>query len=237
MKGLLYKDLHLVKKTVLTGIIFIVVASLFVEIITLGFTVGNFKLDDENEIKNTIIRSFVLLVAGCGIGNTLMCSNVMAMDEMSGWYRVFDSSPVPAWKEILSRYILMIILNTLFTAMFGIIQPIILISGECGYGMEQIKLTAYMWLAGFILICLMLPIEILFPAKRATAIRITLNILILAGLIVWLSIVEYLDIIIAAIADFMKLMYRFRFVLIPALGVFSYMVVYLCRRMCGWRRL
>lgn len=236
MKGLLYKDLHLAGKTLFTGTLIVIVASLFAVIFTLGLTVGNFRSDDD-KLKEMFIKGFTLLIAGLGITLTHMCSNVMAMDEQSGWYKVLDASPVPAWKEILSRYILLIIVNTFFTLLNAIIHPVIFISGKCGYGREQIVMLAYIWLTGFVLICLSLPSEIVFPYKLAAAIRITVLFIIMLGLMIWLSSVEYLDVIIAEIGAFIKLMYRFRALLIPGLGIFSYMTVYLCRRKCGWRRI
>ncbi len=189
LKGLLYKDFYLIRNNILIGMGIILGVSLFAVILVLGMTKGNFKsISEDTNIFNMFFKGAILIVAGTGIYTALSSASAIDSDDKSGWFRVLYSSPVTALQEVVSRYLLALIVNTLMTAWAAIIIPFIYFAGNKGYGMEEVKLIVCCWLFGILMIFIRLPIDIVFPAKVSTAISVGIISAILFGLMVWITV-------------------------------------------------
>lgn len=189
MKGLLYKDLYLIRNNILIGMGIILGVSAFSIIAVLGMTRGNFKsISEETNIFNLFFKGAIIVVAGTGIYTALSSASAIDMDDKSEWFKVLYASPVTVLQEIASRYLLAFIVNTLMTAWAAVIIPFIYLAGSRTYGMQEIKLIACCWLLGMLSIFIRLPIDIVFPAKVSTAISVGIIFAVLLGLLVWIAV-------------------------------------------------
>lgn len=226
LKGLLYKDLYLIRNSILIGMGIILGASVFAIIIVLGITSGNFKsILEETDIFNLIFKGFVIFVAGTGIYTALCSASAIEMDEKSEWFKVLYSSPVTIIQEIMSRYLLAFTVNTIMTVWSSVNIPFIYLAGGKSYGLDELKLIACCWLLGMLSIFIRLPIDIIFPAKASTSISIGIISTMLIGLMVWVFIAGN-DVVIACIAEGIRFVCRHGVVLIAVTVSLSFALSY-----------
>lgn len=236
MKALIYRDWCMLKKSIFYGILCMLVACCIGIITMLGITKGNFRIDDEPQLTQMIVNIVWVIMAMLSILLTLFCCNIKDMDDKSGWYRVLYSSPIALWKELASRYVMLIISNTFFTVLYAVMQLIIMLSGGFTYGIEEMKTVAYVWLIGFILICLRLPTDILLSSKESTAVSVVFStFLIIVFMILMMASDSDMEFY-SKVADWLKFLHQHCVIIVIGLGAVSYTATYLCKRNHRWVR-
>lgn len=227
MKGLLYKDLCLIKKPLINALLIMSVVSAFFIMLLLGLTIGNFQFDfvDTSFIK-TAANFCTIFIGFMGIYFSLSGCRVMEMDEKSEWYKVLYSSPVSLGAEITSRYCLIFIYIFITTVYTCILQPVFLLICDISYGKEAFKIILFIFAANIIFTMIRLPLEIIFSAKLSTIINIVFIFVLLAGLMVWLSTAQDLTIFIRQFIDIVEGIRKYAVILLLILICVSYSVSY-----------
>lgn len=234
MKGLLYKDLYLIRNNILIGMGIILGVSAFAIIVVLGMTRGNFKsISEETDIFNLFFKGAIIVVAGTGIYTALSSASAIDMDDKSEWFKVLYASPITALQEVVSRYLLAFIVNTLMTAWAAIIIPFIYLAGNRAYGMQEMKLIMCCWLFGILLIFIRLPIDIVFPAKVSTAISVGIISAVLIGLTVWITVADNI-VVIDCIIRGIRFVYKYGIVFIAGTIILSFTASYLGKKNRRW---
>lgn len=234
LKGLLYKDLYLIRNSILIGMGLILGVTAFGIIVVLGMTQGNFKsISEEADIFHLFFKGIIFLVMGAGIYIALNSASAIDMDTKSEWFKVLYASPITVMQEIMSRYLLAFIVNTLMTIWAAVMLPLIFLAGDKGYGVEEMKLIVYCWLFGILMILIRLPIDIVFPPKTSTAITVGIISIVLVGLMVWIT-VSGDDVVVAYIMRGIRFVYHNGVVFTVGTVILSFVVSYFGKRGRRW---
>lgn len=208
--------------------------SAFAIITVLGMTRGNFKsISEETDIFNLFFKGAIIVVAGTGIYTALNSASAIDMDDKSEWFKVLYASPVTVLQEVVSRYLLAFIVNTLMTAWAAIIIPFIYLAGSQPYGLQEMKLIACCWLFGILLIFIRLPIDIVFPAKVSTAISVGIIFSVLIGLLVWITVAGDMAVI-ACILRGVRFVYKYGIAFTAGTVMLSFAVSYFGKKNRRW---
>lgn len=235
MLGLIYKDLVLVRKNILMGFLAIAGVAIFALIVILGMNIGNFQeLKEEELIYNLFYKGCILYVCGTGIIVSLTSSSAIEQDHKAEWYKVLYSSPINIWKEILSRYIVAFLVNTIMTIWSAVILPTIYLAGNEPYGFKEFKTLVYCWLAGILVILIRLPIDIIFPAKVSIVICCSLSGVLLVACMAWLMMEENIEVIFETIKGWFDLIYNHGVLVVMAVVVASFSASYFGKRNRRW---
>lgn len=235
MKGLLYKDLYLARKGIITGMLIIAGIVLFAVIFILGMNIGNFQsIKELGDIYNLFFKGCILLICLGGINIALNSASVMGMDEKAEWYKVLYSAPVSPLEEVMSRYILAFIVNTLISIWSALILPVIYLAGDKPYGLEEMKTIIYCWLIGFLVIMIRLPLDIIFPSKVSTGIVSGILGACILGLIVWLALEDDTEKIVATMAGWIKFVYNHAVIFVVGVVTISFAISYFGKKKRRW---
>lgn len=224
--GLLYKDLLLAKKNMRTSFWFLFVLFCLGVITLLGITIGNFGTEDLYELFPDIVETTLKVLIGVmgwnGIFFAFNSINVMLQDEESGWYKMLYASPVPLWKEVLSRYLLVIVINTVFVLVQMLFYPFLCMAAQKDFQVEHLRIYGIIWLAGSVFAFLHLPIDIIFPVKVSAVINIGILSVVGIGLVLLITITDHLEKIIENVVGFISKMYEFGAVVFIVLFLVSF---------------
>ena len=235
MLGLIYKDLVLVKKNIIMGFLTIAGVALFALIFILGMNIGNFQgLKEEEFIYNLFYKGCILYVCGSGIIVSLTSSSSIEQDHKAEWYKVLYSSPINIWKEILSRYTVAFLVNTIMTIWSSIILPVIYIAGNESYGFKEFKTVIYCWLAGILVILIRLPIDIIFPAKVSVVICCSVLGVFLVAVMVWMAKEDDIEIIFRTVKGWFDWIYNHGILVVLAVVAASFSASYFGKRNRRW---
>ncbi len=235
MKGLLYKDLLLVRRIIISGLSGILTACTFVIILMLGIEYGNLQEIKELEgLYDIFFKGFVFIVIATGVCFGPFAASAITEDRRSEWFKVLYSSPVSLWQEIMSRYLVAFIINTFMSLWVGILVPVIYGAAGKHFGFSDFKLVIYGWLIGMLFVLLRLPIDIIFTEKTSMIIMTSISFTVLTGFIVWLSRVEYLEIIIAKLAKVIELLYDNAIIVVTLVVIGSFSVSYFGKKNRRW---
>ena len=235
MKGLLYKDLYLIRKNIIGGMGFLLATFVWNIIIVLGMTRGNLQaMKEESDIFELFFKGFIFLMIFTGVYVSLTSASAIDMDEKSEWFKVLYASPVTIWQEIMSRYLLAFIVNTLMTIWSACLLPFLYFAGEKSFGASEMKNIAYCWIFGMIAILLRLPLDIIFPAKVSMGIMIGFIAVVMTGFMVWLFDVEEVEIIFGTIAGWVDFIYKNRLIVMLCIIVISFVASYIGKKNRRW---
>jgi len=235
MAGLLYKDLYLVRKNILLGLVSIAGGVLLAVIFILGMNVGNFQeMKELGNVYNLFFKSTIFGVCLAGICVALTSSSAIDQDHKAEWYKVLYASPINIWQEILSRYILAFVVNTIMCAWAGVLLPFVYMAGETTFGFAEFKAVIYCWLAGLIVIMIRLPIDIIFPAKISVGISCTILGLIVIALTAWIMLEEETEKIIKTVVGWMSWVYDHGVLIVIAVVIASFSFSYFGKRNRRW---
>ncbi len=155
-------------------------------------------------------------------------------DRKSEWFKVLYSSPVTLWQEILSRYVVAFIINTIMSLSAGVLIPSLYLAADRNFGLEDFKMIVYGWLIGILIVLLRLPLDIIFTEKTSVIIMTSITFAILTGFLIWLSQVEYLDIIIAKLATVLKFIYNNGIIVVGLVVIGSFLTAYFGKKNRRW---
>ncbi len=235
MLGLIYKDLILVRKNILMGFLTIAGMALFAIIFILGMNVGNFQeMKEMDDLYNLFFKGAILYVCGSGITVSLTSSSAIEQDHKAEWYKVLYASPINVWKEILSRYIVAFLINTIMNIWSAILLPMVYMSGNENFGFKEFKTVIYCWLAGILIILIRLPIDIIFSAKTSVIICCSLLGVFLVAIMAWLMMEENIEVIFKTVKDWFDWIYNHGALVVIAVVVASFSASYFCKRNRRW---
>ncbi len=235
MKGLLYKDLLLVRKIIIIGLGELFFSCLFVFILILGIEHGNLHEVKELEgLYDLFFKGYTILVIGTGTIFGPCAASAITEDRKSEWFKVLYSSPVTLWQEILSRYIVAFIINTIMSLSTGVLIPVLYLAAGRSFGLEDFKMIIYGWLIGILIVLVRLPIDIIFTEKISVIIMTSLSFIIITGFMIWLSQVQYLEIIIAKLATLLKFIYNNGIIVVGLVVIGSFLIAYFGKKNRRW---
>ncbi len=235
MKGLLYKDLFLVRKVIISGLGGILTAGTFIFILILGIEHGNLQEIKELEgLYDLFFKGFVFILIGTGVCFGPFAASAITEDRRSEWFKVLYSSPITLGKEIVSRYLVAFIINTFMSLWVGILLPIIYGAGGKNFGFDDFKQIIYGWLVGMLVVLVRLPIDIIFDEKKSVIIMTGITFAILTGFMIWLSQVEYLDIIIGELAKVIEFIYHNAVIVVTLVITGSFAISYFGKKNRRW---
>ncbi len=235
MKGLLYKDLLLIREIIISGLSGIFSTCVSVFILILGIEHGNLQEIKELEgLYDLFFKGFIVFVIGMGTIYGPYVSSAITEDRRSEWFKVLYSSPVTLWQEILSRYLVAFIINIIMSFCTGIFVPILYLAAGRSFGLGDFKLVIYGWLVGMLIILVRLPIDIIFTEKVSIIIMTSISFVVLTIFMIWLSQVQYLDIIIAELAKVIEFIYNNAVVIICLVVIGSFLLSYFGKRNRRW---
>ncbi len=234
MKGLLYKDIYLIKGKILAGIVVVFAVSMLGVIMILGMTKGNFQsFAEEADVFRLFMQLFVVLIIGTGVYTALNSASVIDMDEQSEWFKILYASPVSVRVEIASRYVLAFLVNIIMTLWAMCMICLIYAAAGKGYGADEFKLTGYCFVFGICLILIRLPIDIIFPAKVSTAISVGIMMTLICALIIWMAIAGNASVF-DSLVKAMKLVKKYAVPIIAFVGAASILVSYYGKKNRRW---
>ena len=235
MSGLLYKDLILVRKNIIMGLLMILGGVAFAIITILGMNIGNFQeIKELSDVYNLFFKLTIFWVCLGGVTVALTSFSSIEQDHKAEWYKVLYSSPINVWQEIFSRYILAFLVNTIMCAWAGILLPLVYMAGDASFGFAEFKAVVYCWLIGIFGILIRLPIDIIFSAKTSVAISCSLMGALLVVAMGWLMVEEDTEKIIRTVAGWMDWVYQHGVLMVIAVVVASFSVSYLGKRNRRW---
>ncbi len=114
--GLIYKDLYMGRKQLLTSFCSSVLIAVFAIVILLSFRYGNLKLLEEN--SRSVLFNYSLFVAKyLPVMGFCLCANSIAeisvREEMTKWVSFRHTTPVSPFRFALAKYITMLSLGIL----------------------------------------------------------------------------------------------------------------------------
>ncbi len=235
MSGLLYKDVLLVRKNIILGLLSIAGGVLAAIIIILGMNIGNLQEYKEMpEVYNLLFKGTIFMVCFTGIGVALTSSSSIEQDHKAEWYKVLYSSPINIWQEIFSRYILAFLVNTIMCAWAGVLLPIVYMTGNQSFGFTEFKTVIYGWLVGILVILVRLPIDIVFSTKTSMIISCSLMCLFLFAFMVWLSGSQDVEQLIRTGINWIEWIYDHGVVIVVTVVVTSFAFSYFGKRNRRW---
>ena len=235
MLGLLYKDLLLVRKNIVMGVLSIAGGVLFAVIFILGMNIGNFQeLKELPDVYNLFFKGTIFMVCLSGVCVALTSSTSIEQDNKAEWYKVLYASPINIWQEIFSRYILAFLVNTLMSAWAGVLLPFVYMAGNESFGYTEFKTIIYCWIIGMVVILIRLPIDIVFSAKTGVVISSSVMGLLLIAFLVWMFCEEDLENLIATVVRWLNWIYDNGLVVVFAVVVSSFAFSYLGKRNRRW---
>lgn len=225
MKGLLYKDFNIYKRSFVISIIIMTIFSAFGIVLLLGMTKGNFRFDF---VTDSFINSTTGFIFSCLAFIAIFCElnafGIMGMDERADWYRYLYSTPIDAITEVSSRYIFIFTITSVMTVFIAILQPIIYTFGKITYDTGSLKTILYIFVFSLILHSIRLPIEIIFNSKTSNIINMMIYFVLLIASMIFLTIAEELNVAIKLISDFIsKIKHLLPFILIIFI-ILSYLI-------------
>ncbi len=235
MLGLLYKDIILVRKNIIVGLVSGVGGVLFALTFILGMNIGNFQEFKElPDVYNLFFKGTIFTLCLGGISVALTSSSSIEQDHKAEWYKVLYSSPINIWQEIFSRYILAFLVNTIMCAWSGVLLPLVYMAGNESFGLAECKTVIYCWLVGIIVILVRLPIDIVFSAKMSVVISCFLMFAFLVAFMVWLTGVQDVEQMITTAVGWIDWVYDHAVVLVTAVVVASFAFSYFGKRNRRW---
>ncbi|MBE5965134.1 MAG: hypothetical protein E7252_09510 [Lachnospira sp.] len=234
MLGLLYKDFLLIRKNVLLGIFLIAAAEAFAIIFILGMNVGNFQAIKElSDIYDMFFKGSIYSFCIAGVSVAMTSFSSIEKDEKAEWYKVLYASPVNAFKEVASRYIVAFVINTIMSVWIAILLPLVYKAGEVSCGFAQLKVVAYCWIIGMCAIMIRLPIDIIFSAKMSVLISCSTMFVIMVALMAWIF-KEEADVVFAKLAEWMDKVYDYRVLVVALIAIISFSVSYFVKKNRRW---
>ncbi len=235
MKGLLYKDLFLVRKNIIVGLLSIAGGVLFAVIFILGMNVGNFQeIKELPDVYNLFFKGTIGMVCLGGSTTALSSASSLEQDYKAEWYKVLYSSPMNIWQEICSRYILAFLVNTIMAIWAGVLLPFVYLAGNEDFGFAEFKMVIYCWLIGMIVILIRLPIDIVFSPKTSVAISCSFMGVLLIAFMVWLSGDQDIEQVFATMIKWIDWIYDRGVVVVIMVVLASFAFSYFCKKNRRW---
>ncbi len=234
MLGLLYKDFLLVRKNILFGILSIVAAEAFAIIFILGMNVGNFQsIKELSDIYDMFFKGSIYSFCIGSVSVAMTSFSSIEKDEKAEWYKVLYASPVNAFKEVASRYVIAFVINTIMCIWVAILLPLVYKAGDVNCGWEELKIVAYCWIIGMCVIMIRLPIDIIFSAKISVLISCSTMFVIMVALMAWIF-KEEVDVVFAKMAEWMDKVYDYRVLVVALIAIISFSVSYFVKKNRRW---
>ncbi len=234
MLGLLYKDFLLVRKNILFGILSIVAAEAFAIIFILGMNVGNFQsIKELSDIYDMFFKGIIYSFCIGSVSVAMTSFSSIEKDEKAEWYKVLYASPVNAFKEVASRYVIAFVINTIMCIWVAILLPLVYKAGDVNCGWEELKIVAYCWIIGMCVIMIRLPIDIIFSAKISVLISCSTMFVIMVALMAWIF-KEEVDVVFAKMAEWMDKVYDYRVLVVALIAIISFSVSYFVKKNRRW---
>lgn len=234
MLGLLYKDFCLIKKNILIGMLIILASVAFAVIFVLGMRIGNFKsIRELSDIYELFFKGCIYVFCLTGITVALTSFTIIEKDEKAEWYKVLYSSPVNVLKEVLSRYIIAFLINTIMCLFAGIMLPVIYAAGARSVGTGELKIIGICWVLGMCTILIRLPIDIIFSARKSAVISTSILCLGMIVLMIWLLKVEA-EVIFSKLSKVIDVVYDYKVAVIILLAMASFSISYFVKKNRRW---
>ena len=235
MLGLLYKDLLLIRKNIVMGILSIAGGVLFAVIFILGMNIGNLQeLKELPDVYNLFFKGTIFMIClsvGCV---ALTSATSIEQDNKAEWYKVLYASPITVWQEIFSRYILAFMVNTIMSAWAGVLLPFVYMVGNESFGYTEFKTILYCWIIGMLAILIRLPVDIVFSAKTSVVISCSAMGLLLIAFLFLMYCEEDLEKLIATVVSWLNWIYDNGFVVMLVVVVSSFTFSYFGKRNRRW---
>lgn len=219
MKALLYKDFYLERQQLCRGILLQVFFAVVGVIVLRGITVGNFG--GASMFLPLFLQALPVLIGVGGIAIALSMANVMELDEKSEWNKLEGALPLSTFKIVVSKYLLVLIGHTCMWIVTWISSYLLVWAAGGSFSSDDMKNCVTIWASGFVLILLVLPFDVILPAKKASMVRMGISFGIVLILIALLAIGIELDEIIRKFVKFSHWLYSYAPICIIVLTVIS----------------
>ena len=167
MRGLIYKDLYLIKNNLLTS--FILVALMFIVAFVIIFSVG----DSANGVSRVAVILDLLIVMSV---SSLSSDSLMKCDDGKSWGFYGISLPKGIKRVVGSRYLTILLMY--------VVSFVICVLNDFIFGIIYGKIVSYIIVyglviaVGLILKAIEMPLSFRFGAENASKIRILITVLI-----------------------------------------------------------
>lgn len=219
MKALLYKDFYLERQQLYRGILLQVFFAVVGVIVLRGITVGNFNSIEY--MSPMLLKYWIIQIGGTGIACALGMTKVFEYDDKSEWSKLQYALPIPTFTVVVSKYLLLILGHTCMNIITWISSPLLIWAAGGNFSVADVKTCITIWVFGLVLILLLLPFDILFPAKTAAMVRMSLSFGMVLILIFLLVIGIEMDEIIRVLVKDFRLLYSYAPICILVLTVAS----------------